>query len=365
MGARALVVDVVAVDGDPVARLPVAHGRAGPQDHARGVGADHVVVEGVALAPGALLAQAVEEAEGGQRLEDRGPHGVEVDGAGHHRHVGLVGGQLGDGDLADVERLARVLVRRMSSPSNIADLVAAGRRRPGRTRGAGWRPISSPDAPDWMAERNSCMGCEDSPPRHSTRARGLAGRSGRSRRLAGSAVVGRLGRGRIMGPSSWRAQWGSPPDLAARPRRSSCPDPSSSQGPAPRSASSSGALGGFAATELGRLRHRRRPSSGPASSPSRSTTSSWARCIQAGRRPDHRPPGRRQGRHPDDRAGHHRQQGVPVRAQHHLPGRPADQRRRGRHRRGRRHGVDDPGALPAPRGPGRLPASGTARWSTR
>ncbi len=71
------------------------------------------------------------------------------------------------------------------------------------------------------------------------------------------------------------------------------------------------------------------------------------------RRPDPRPPGRRQGRHPDDRAGADDQQGVPVRHRRHRAGRPADPGRRVRDRRRRRHGVDDPGsALPAevPRG---------------
>ena len=61
------------------------------------------------------------------------------------------------------------------------------------------------------------------------------------------------------------------------------------------------------------------------------------------------------GGHPDDRAGHHRQQGVPLGHQRHLPGRPDDPVRRGRHRRRRRHGVDDASPLPAPRRPGGLP----------
>ena len=52
-------------------------------------------------------------------------------------------------------------------------------------------------------------------------------------------------------------------------------------------------------------------------------------------------------------------------SQHHLPGRPADQRRRGRHRGGRRHGVDDPGSLPASRGARAATGSGTAPSSTR
>ena len=81
VGRRVLVVEVVAVHDDPVAGLPVAHRRADPQHDARRVGADDVVVEGVARAPHRLLAEPVEEPERGQRLEDRGPHRVEVDRA--------------------------------------------------------------------------------------------------------------------------------------------------------------------------------------------------------------------------------------------------------------------------------------------
>ena len=64
VGRRVLVVDVVAVHDDPVARLPVAHGRADLQHDAGRVGADDVVVLRVALAPHRLLAEPVEEPEG-------------------------------------------------------------------------------------------------------------------------------------------------------------------------------------------------------------------------------------------------------------------------------------------------------------
>ena len=69
-------------------------------------------------------------------------------------------------------------------------------------------------------------------------------------------------------------------------------------------------------------------------------------------RPGPEPVARRVGqrRHRHGRADHHDQQGLPVGPQHDLPRRPHDPGRRGRHRRGRRHGVDDPGAaLPAGR----------------
>ena len=69
--------------------------------------------------------------------------------------------------------------------------------------------------------------------------------------------------------------------------------------------------------------------------------------LQAGAGPDPRPPGRRQGRHPDDRPGADDQQGLPVRPRRDRAGRPADPRRRVRHRRRRRHGVDDQRAAPA------------------
>ena len=58
---------------------------------------------------------------------------------------------------------------------------------------------------------------------------------------------------------------------------------------------------------------------------------------------------------PMSRPGQHHQQGLPLRPQHHLPGRPDDPGRGRRNRRGRRHGVDDPGAAPPAGRPCRLP----------
>jgi hypothetical protein len=110
MGRGVLVVDVVAVHGHAVAGLPLAHSRAHAQHHARGVGADDVLVDVVAGPPHRLAPEAFEEQERRQRLKDRRPHRVEVDGAGHDRDHGLVGGQLGQGDLVDVERLPGVFL---------------------------------------------------------------------------------------------------------------------------------------------------------------------------------------------------------------------------------------------------------------
>ena len=106
-------------------------------------------------------------------------------------------------------------------------------------------------------------------------------------------------------------------------------------------------LGGFAIARGARAGRRRRPT--------RSTTSSWARSSwpARARSPPARP--RCKGGHPDDGPGQHHQQGLPLGSQHDLPGRPDDPRRRRRDRRGRRHGVDDPGPLPAARRTGRLP----------
>ena len=61
------------------------------------------------------------------------------------------------------------------------------------------------------------------------------------------------------------------------------------------------------------------------------------------------------GRRPDDRARADGQQGLPLRAERHRPGRPADPRRGVRGRGRRRHGVDEPGAAPAHRLAGRPP----------
>ena len=83
------------------------------------------------------------------------------------------------------------------------------------------------------------------------------------------------------------------------------------------------------------------------------------------RRPDHRPPGRGQGRHPDERPVDHHQQGVPVRPQRDRAGRPADPRRRVRDRRRRRHGVDDQRPAPAAQVPRGLQVRRHRRWSTR
>ena len=137
VGAGVLVVDIVAVHGDPITRLPVAHGRARLQHHAGRVGTDHVVRQRVAGPPGALLAEAVEEEEGRQGLEDRRPDRVEVDRAGHDGHVGLVGGQLGGGHVVDVEGLAGVLVPGLDAGEHLGVLAAHERRPVGLGDGQG------------------------------------------------------------------------------------------------------------------------------------------------------------------------------------------------------------------------------------
>ena len=82
------------------------------------------MVEGVALRPDAFPGKAVEEGEGGHRLEDRAPYRVEVDGAGHHRDEGLVGRQLGRGHVADVNGFGGVLLGRAQAFEH-GDVIAA------------------------------------------------------------------------------------------------------------------------------------------------------------------------------------------------------------------------------------------------
>ena len=84
-----LQLDGQAVRDDLVAGPPGVDAGAGAQDDAREVGADDVVRQVVALGQLGELSVALQEAEGGQRLEDRGPHGVVVHRGGHDGHQGL------------------------------------------------------------------------------------------------------------------------------------------------------------------------------------------------------------------------------------------------------------------------------------
>ncbi len=90
-------------------------------------------VPGVAGTPDRFLAEPVEEPEGRQRFEDRGPHGVEVDGAGHDGDDRFVGGELGQGDVTDVQARARVLVPGLDALPHVLLLTehvgGTGRRR--------------------------------------------------------------------------------------------------------------------------------------------------------------------------------------------------------------------------------------------
>jgi hypothetical protein len=119
-----LEVDVVAVHGDAVAGVPPGHAGAGAQHHGRRVRADDVVVEVVALTELAEPAHPLEEAEGRQRLEDRGPDGVVVERRRHGGDQHLVGTERRERNLVDVQALARVLVLR-GHPVEHVDLVLA------------------------------------------------------------------------------------------------------------------------------------------------------------------------------------------------------------------------------------------------
>ena len=231
VGRRVLVVDRVAVDRHPVAGLPVAHRRPDAQHDAGGVGADDVVRQGVAGGPRALAGVAVEEAERRQRLEDRRPHRVEVDARRHHGDVGLVGRQLGRGDVADVQALGRVLLGRLDPGEHVGVLAPheGGAVVVGQGEVGAARRRSPP--PRW-------------PPGSAASPRGY-------RRVA-VAPKPRTSLAPCQVPTS------SP---APGPRSGRCPAPSP-RSPPPTSAASPS----------------RPRSSGPAWRPTRSTTSSWARC---------------------------------------------------------------------------------------
>src|SRR5438045_82713 len=69
----------------------------------------------VPLAPDTLATEALQEPERRQRLEDRRPHGVEVDRRRHHSDERLVRSKLRQRELLDVDRLAGVLVGRLEA----------------------------------------------------------------------------------------------------------------------------------------------------------------------------------------------------------------------------------------------------------
>ena len=120
----ALQLDRQAVGDDLVAGVPRVHAEAGLEHHAGQVGADDVVGQVVPLRQRGDPAVALEEAEGRQRLEDRGPHGVVVDGTGHHRDEGLARAELRQRHVVHVQRLAGVLVPARHSLEHV-DLVLA------------------------------------------------------------------------------------------------------------------------------------------------------------------------------------------------------------------------------------------------
>ncbi len=129
VAVRALQLDRQAVRDDLVAGLPRIDARARPQHHTGQVGADHVVGQVVPLRERGDPPVPAQELEGRNRLEDRRPDGVVVDGAGHHRHDRLAWSQLGGGHLVEVEALARILLARRDAVEHLR-LVGVHRHAP-------------------------------------------------------------------------------------------------------------------------------------------------------------------------------------------------------------------------------------------
>jgi len=129
--ARVLIVDVVAVDGHAVAGFPRAHRIADTQHHTGAVAADHVIRQVVALGPRTLAREPSERAERADRFENRAPHRVEIDAARHHRHKCLVGGDVGQRHLAQLEAAARVFVARGDAGEHLGVFLLEDRRAVG------------------------------------------------------------------------------------------------------------------------------------------------------------------------------------------------------------------------------------------
>ena len=126
---RVLQLHRQAVRDHLVAGLPLVHPRPDAQHDAGQVRADHVIGQVVLLGQLGDPAVALQEAEGGDGLEDRRPHGVVVHRGGHHRHDRLARAQLGGGHLLHVQRLARVLLPGGHAGEHVL-LVLAHQHRP-------------------------------------------------------------------------------------------------------------------------------------------------------------------------------------------------------------------------------------------
>ena len=284
------------------------------------------MVEGVAGPPGALLAQSVEEPEGRQRLEDRGPDGVEVDGRGHDGHVGLVGGELGDRHLRHVQGLPRVLVHGVD-PGEHLHLVRDARAPPGRTRGAAGRRVPRPRHPPRWRHGTICMAMHDYL-RPCPAARQVHESAFQLTRRVGVSLV----------ECRHRADPARPPiDLPARRqvRRSRMPGSVILAGARTPIGKLSGALAGFSAMDLGGFAIAAALERARGGARATSTTCSWARCSRPGRArspPDRRPPrAASRCRCPPPPSTRCACPGLNT----HLPGRPAHRRRRGRRGGGR------------------------------
>ena len=99
-----------AVGDDLLPRLPHGHAGPGAQHHARHVRTDHVIGQVVPRGELGQLPVTAQEREGGHGREDRAPHRVVVDRAGHDRDQRLAEAEFGDRHLLDVQRLAGIPV---------------------------------------------------------------------------------------------------------------------------------------------------------------------------------------------------------------------------------------------------------------
>ena len=114
------------VGDDTVAGLPLGDAGSGLEHDAGQVGADDVVRQVVPLAVLGLAAVALEEAERGDRLEDRRPHGVVVDGRRHDGDERLARTEFRERDLVKVERLARILVLARDALEHVGFVLVDG-----------------------------------------------------------------------------------------------------------------------------------------------------------------------------------------------------------------------------------------------
>ena len=107
-----LIVDVIAMHRDFVARFPVAHSRAHAQHNTRSIAAYYVIRQVMSLCPFTFAGKSSERTKSRDRFKNTRPHCIEVDAASHHRNEYLVWCDLWHSNILNMHTLTWIFVCR-------------------------------------------------------------------------------------------------------------------------------------------------------------------------------------------------------------------------------------------------------------